>query len=321
MIRARAMPFRRFGRAAIVVLPALLSGVGAPGRATAEIVDRVVATVDGEPITAYELRRYTKERGGEDAPERQVLEALITDRLLEKEIKAQNINVKDDEIDRYIEEIRNRNGMNPEQFTKALAAQGMTLETYRARVKSEIERAQLVNREIRQRVNVSPEEIQRYYDAHKGEYSLDERVTVQDILFAVPESASADEVERVQKKAEEVRDLARQGKDFGALAKQFSEGPGADKGGDLGSFGRDQLDPDIAEVVFRMKPGEISDPVRTRAGFHVLRVRERAGAGQKPVGDVSDQIRDTLYNEALEQRFKSWLSRDLRERHHVEVLD
>ena len=70
-----------------------------------------------------------------------------------------------------------------------------------------------------------------------------------------------------------------------------------------------------------MKSGDISDPVRTRAGFHVLRVTERVGTGHKPLVEVSDKIRDSLYNEALEERFRSWLSRDLRERHHVEVLD
>ncbi len=312
---------RRIGRAAVVVLPALLVVAGPVREPRAEVVNRVVATVDGEPITAYEMRRYAAERSIDGVPERQVLEALITDRLLEKEIKAQGIAAKDDEINRYIDEIRARNGMDAERFAQALAAQGMTPESYRAKVKSEIERAQLVNREIRQRVNVSPEEVQRYYDAHRDNYAADERATVQDILFALPPGADAEEVERVRRKAEGVRDLARQGKSFGKLAKEYSEGPGADKDGELGTFGRDQLDPAIAEVVFRLQPGEISDPVRTRAGFHVLRVRDRTAAGHKPLADVSAAISDALYNEALEERFKSWLSRDLRERHNVEVLD
>src|SRR5262249_12310793 len=146
MIRGRAMSSRRMGCAAIVVLPALLPGWFPAAVARAEVVNRVVATVDGEPITAYEAQRYAKEHGADGVPERQPLEALITDRLLEKEIKAQGIAAKDDEIDRYIEEIQTRNGMDADRFAKALGAQGMTLEAYRQKVKVEIERAQLVNR-------------------------------------------------------------------------------------------------------------------------------------------------------------------------------
>ena len=109
--------------------------------------------------------------------------------------------------------------------------------------------------------------------------------------------------------------------DFGDLAKQFSEGPGADKGGELGTFSRGQMDPTLAEVVFRLKPGEVSAPVRTATGFHLLRVDELVASGHKPLEDVSDEIRETLYNGALESRFENWLSRDLRERHHVELLE
>src|SRR5437016_11373700 len=149
MIRGRPMP--RGVRVAALVLPVLLAGA-----ARAEITNRIVATIDGEPITAHELRRYAKEHAAQGTPDAQVLDALITDRLLEKEIKAQGITARADEIDRYVEEIQQRNGMDRERFGAALAAQGLSLESYRARVKSELEKAALVNREIRQHVNVSP---------------------------------------------------------------------------------------------------------------------------------------------------------------------
>src|SRR3989441_12880026 len=134
MIRGRPMP--RGVRVAALVLPVLLAGA-----ARAEIPTRTVATIDGEPVTAHDLRRYAKEHAAPGTPDAQVLEALITDKLLEKEIKAQGITAREDEIDRYIEEIRQRNGMDRERFGAALAAQGLSLESYRARVKSEIGRA------------------------------------------------------------------------------------------------------------------------------------------------------------------------------------
>src|SRR5262249_30724790 len=149
-------------------------GLGAVGLATvvwvvvarAEVANRIVATIDGEPITAHELQQYAKDRDTGGAGSRQVLEALITEKLLEREIKALGIVARDDEIDRYIHEVQTRTGMDDARFHQAITQQGMTWEAYRAKVKGEIEKAQLVNREISQHVNISPEEIQRYYDQH-----------------------------------------------------------------------------------------------------------------------------------------------------------
>lgn len=303
-------------RVAALVLPALLVVA-----ARAEIANRIVATVDGEPITAHELRRYARERNADNTPAEQVLDALITDRLLEKEIKAQGIAAREDEIDRYIEAIQQRNGMDREHFKAALAGQGLNFETYRARVKAELEKASLVNREIRQHVNVSPEEIRRYYDAHLDDYTTAERVKVRDIFFPIEDPADETSSVRARAKALEVQELARGGRDFAALAAQFSEGPGARKGGELGTFGRGEMEHDLEQVAFALEAGKVSEPVRAGGGFHLLRVDERVGAGHKPVDEVRDEIRETLYSQALEERFQNWLSRDLRERHHVEVLN
>jgi len=314
MIRGRAMP--RGVRVAALVLPVLLAGA-----ARAEITNRIVATIDGEPVTAHELRQYAKEHAAPGTPDARVLEALITDKLLEKEIKAQGITAREDEIDRYVEEIRQRNGMDRERFQAALVAQGLSLETYRARVKSELEKAALVNREIRQHVNVSPEEIRRYYDAHLDDYATAERVQVRDIFLAIEDPADEASAAHARAKALEVRALALDGHDFGALAAQFSEGPGARKGGELGTFGRGEMEHDLESAAFALEAGKVSEPVRAGGGFHLLRVDQRIGAGHKPLDEVQDEIRDALYNQALEERFQNWLSHGLRERHHVEVLD
>jgi peptidyl-prolyl cis-trans isomerase SurA len=314
MIRRRAMA--RGVRVAALVLPALLVAA-----ARAEIANRIVATIDGEPVTAHELRRYAKDRNAENTPAEQVLEALITDRLLEKEIKTQGIAAREDEIDRYVDAIQQRNGMDREHFKAALAAQGLTFETYRARVKGELEKAALVNREIRQHVNISPEEIRRYYDAHLDDYTTAERVKVRDIFLSIDDPSDEASVTHAQAKAVEVRELARGGRDFAALAEQFSEGPGAGKGGELGTFGRGEMEHDLEQVAFALEAGKVSEPVRAGGGFHLLRVDERMGAGHKPLDEVKDEIRETLYNQALEERFQNWMSRDLRERHHVEVLN
>ena len=316
MIRARAMPSRCGLRVALSLLIAL--GAGA---ARAEIVNRIVATVDGEPITAHELRRFAKERGAGQTPERQILEALVTDKLLEKEIKALGITARDEEIDRYVKEIQTRNALDDERFRKALAEQGLTPEAYRVRVKGEIERAQLVNREIRGRVNVSPEEVERYYEAHRDEYVLGEGVKVRHILIAVGPDADAGAVAAARAKAEEVQALLLQGRDFAEVAREHSDGPAAAKGGVLGTFKRGEMERPLDEAVFALAPGAVSEPVRTAAGFHLLRVDDVIGSGREPLDAVKDEIRERLYNQALEERFQPWMSRDLRERHQVESLE
>jgi peptidyl-prolyl cis-trans isomerase SurA len=315
------MSFGAGFRAVVVLAPALLVLIAPDAPARAEIANRIVATIDGEPITAHEVRRYAREHDADGVPQDQLLDALITDKLLDQEIKAQGISAKDDEIDRYVKEVQARNGMDDATFARALSTKGITVEAYRVKVKREIEKAQLVNREIRQRVNVSPEEIHRYYEAHRDEYAIAEQVKVRHILFMLDAGADETEVARVTAKAAEVRALAVSGRDFGELARQFSEGPGADKGGELGTFSKGELAGELDVVAFRLKTGEVSEPVRSPAGIHLLRVDERIGSGYRPLDEVSDKIRDELYNGALEERFQNWLSRDLRERHHVEVLN
>src|SRR5205807_10447477 len=133
----------------------------------------------------------------------------------------------------------------------------------------------------------------------------------------------ADEAAAAQARAEwlGVRARALDGHDLGGLAGQFSEGPGARKGGERGTFGRGEMEHDLESAAFALEAGKVSEPVRAGGGFHLLRVDQRIGAGHKPLDEVQDEIRDALYNQALEERFQNWLSHGLRERHHVEVLD
>lgn len=314
MIRGAAMPPGSAFRVAAVIAVLLA------GPARAEVANRIVATIDGEPITAYELREWVKERR-EDMPDDEALQSLITEKLLEKEIKAQGISARDEDVDRYMKEVQQRSGLDEAAFHRALEERGMSATAYKAKVKAEIERAQLVNKEIRQRVNVSSAEIRRYYDANLSDYATGERVKVRGIFLRVDDPSDPDAMARMRAKAEELRDAARKGGSFADLAKEHSEGPGADKGGELGTFGRGEMEGQLEEVAFALEQDQVSDPIQTDMGVALLFVDERMAGSHRPLDEVSDEIREALYNEALTQRFQDWLSRDLRERHHVEVLN
>jgi foldase protein PrsA len=115
--------------------------------------------------------------------------------------------------------------------------------------------------------------------------------------------------------------MAVNGRRFEDLAKQFSEAPGAERGGLLGTFARGELDPQLEQVVFVMSPGSISEVIRTDKAVQIVRVDKFQPAGYRTLDEARDQIRETLYQKAVESRFQDWLSKDLREHHSVEVFN
>jgi len=316
----------RRGRPSVLASVAIVGAVVAAVSGRAEVVNRIIATVDGDPITVHEVELYraaaaSAPNGANDMTESQALEALITDKLLEKEVHDKKIEVKSEDIDHYVDQVKARNRINDYRFEAALAAQGMTLERYRERIKIELQKSQLVNKEIRGRVSVPPDQIERYYESNREEFRTGERVTVRDIFFRVEPLDSDRETDRLHHKAEEVRQLAIGGRSFEELARQFSEGPGAEKGGLLGTFARGELEAELEPVVFALSPGQLSDVVRVDHGFHILRVDRIEPPGYRTLDEARDQIREGLYQKAVEQRFQDWLSKDLRERHSVEVFN
>lgn len=288
--------------------------------AHAEIVNRIIATIDGDPVTEHDLKTFMAEHKAENQDRAKVLDAMITDQLLQKEIKTANIEAKKDDVDRAVADVRAQNKMNEEDFAKALKQQGISLEDFRKKLKEEIERNELVNREVRGRVNVSPQEIKKYYEEHKSEYgSGGDKVTVSDILLRA-EVKDPSDIMKLSEAARRVADEARAG-DFAEVARKYSMGPGRDEGGLLGTFSKDELDPKLASVAFKMKQGEVSDPIPTPTGFHIIRVERFTGGKPRSLDDVKDDIRETLYKEQISTRFQDFLVKTIRERHHVELLD
>lgn len=304
------------------LLGALLGLLCCTGLAVAEReVDRVLATIDGEPITARQLDVYSTEMGKPDVPRAQLLETLITERLLEKEAQALKVTVSDDDVDAYIEEVRARNGLDQAGFVEALASQGLTPETYRTRIADDLRKSQLVNQVIRARVNVPHEEVERYYEAHKEDYRTGGGRVVRDIFLPIPAGASDEEEAAVEAQARELAAAATSKRKFEALAREHSKGPGADQGGLLGTFAPGQMQDALDRVVFALDVGQVSEPVRAGGGLHVLRVDDEVDAGYRPLDDVAEEIRDALYRQALDERYQHWLAHDLREAHDVEVLN
>jgi peptidyl-prolyl cis-trans isomerase SurA len=292
-----------------------------------EVVNRIVATIDGEPVTLFELDSFTDQArrrvGGGDprsAEPRAMLDDLILEKIVKKQVEAQGISANDRQIDAYIGSIRERNELTEAQLREVLSGQGLTWEQYREQIRNDIERAGLINKEIREKVNVSPEEVERYYQAHLDEYKTPARVSVRLISLLVPAGAPAEHKAAIRTEAESVREQAAGGKDFAALAKAHSQGPGAAEGGDLGEIAHGQMQAEFEEAAFTVKAGEVSHVIETSTGYHIIKVEKRVGESHQPLDEVADAIREKLYNEAIEERYERWLRQDLRARHNVEIL-
>jgi peptidyl-prolyl cis-trans isomerase SurA len=304
----------------------LILVVGAFPMAHAEVLNRVVATIDGEPVTQIELERYAevaKKRPGGDqmaADQKALLDELVLDKIIAKQVEALGLKASDQQIDNYIESIRSRNNLSEEQLMEALKQQGLGWDQYRVQVRADIERANLINREIRAKVNVSPEEIDRYYKAHLDEYGTSPKMHARLISLLVPDGASAAVKAEVRAKAEEVRKLAADGGNFAKLAKEYSQGPAVEEGGDIGEVDPAEMQPEFAKAVAGLKPGEISPLITTAQGFHILKIEQASGETHRPLAEVSEEIKEKLYKEAMESRYDRWLNQDLRARHHVEIF-
>ena len=188
--------------------------------------------------------------------------------------------------------------------------------------------------EAQNQILVSGDEQKKFYEEHLDRYR---QYNVKMIYVAF--SSSENPVDKLVKKhgghmypteaeakakAEKLLADLRAGADFVKLVKEQSDdATSVAKDGDFGTPIRrsDNVPEAIKQAIFALKPGEVSEPIQTAAGFHLLRAEEDIAAGHKSLDEVRDTIRDALYNEALEERFQQWLSRDLRERHHVEVLE
>ena len=156
-----------------ILLGAWLAVAAIP--AGAEVVNRIVASVDGDPITLYELNKFISDKSAQvpnmrGIGNKEALQALITEKLVQKEIIARGIRIRDEDIDHYIDRIKQQNHIDDDQLREALKQQGLDYAQYRQQIREEIEKVQLLNKEIRAKVTISPEDVSRYYEAHKKDY-------------------------------------------------------------------------------------------------------------------------------------------------------
>ena len=296
------------------------------------VLDRVAAVVNGDPVLLSELqeraggewrRVQSMQPGAErDQARARVLQAaldqMVAERLLEAEAKDLGVEAADAQVDAAIEDIKRKNHLNDEQLDRALAEQGLDRPTFRRQLRRDIEAFRILEMKVKARIKVTDEDVRSWYQAHPKEFASDERVRVRHIFVPVPAGAGAAEEAGARAQGDLILERLRGGEDFAAVARQASKGPSAAEGGDLGFVKRGTIQPELEKAAFALEVGQVSALIRTKSGYHLLKVEERRSAGAAPLDEVKDAIRDRLSSERVESYRAQYLA-ELRKEAVVEV--
>ena len=322
--------------ARLILLGLLLSCLGGPlfppAFVEAAVVDRIIAYVNDDIITLSELDEKTAAivaarkqnpylRDQEQDVEklrREILDNLINERLAAKEITRLKISVTAGEVDNILKSIMEDNNLTPEKFEVELRKEGLTVEDFRKRVQEDLERSKLIDREIRSKTVITDAQIEAYYQTHREEFQAKVRRRLQSIFLPFGSENSPDKQRQIYAMAEQILDRLSRGADFAAMAKRYSQGPGAESGGDLGFFNEGELDPVLEQAIETLKTGQVSQIVRTDSGLHIIRVAEVQTVADRPMEEVRENIRRRLFQQEINRKYAEWL-KDLRDRSFVKI--
>jgi peptidyl-prolyl cis-trans isomerase SurA len=272
----------------------------------AVIVDRVVAVVNNEIITLSDLQREEALRKDQTKiDERQLLADMIDRKLQLDAAKRAGMDVTDKELADAITDIMKRNSMDTKRFEEALAKEGLTLDQYRTELREQMTLSRMVGKFVRAGIAVDEAEVRAYYERNLKSYTLPEEVRLRQIYFPLPDNATPNQIADMKAQAQKVFERVKKGGDFLRLVREHSEG-NTSPDGDLGFMERENLQPEIEEAARGLKPGEIAGPILCNGGFHIIRL-EDVRTPVKPFEKVKDQIMNTLYQQKMENTYRTWL--------------
>jgi peptidyl-prolyl cis-trans isomerase SurA len=268
------------------VTPAAFGQQSTPRTQGAQLIDRVVAIVNREIITASELARREKQfvsnltQQGVPIPDRlalreQVLERMITDRAMLQTARETGIRVDDVTLDRSIARIADQNGLSVSGLRNQLESEGISFAAFRQDIREEITLTRLREREVDNKLQITEAEVDTFLAAQGQSLQKTEEFKIAQILIRLPEKASPAVIAEVESRVKRIQELLRSPRTFASIAQEFSDAPDREQGGSLGWRTRDRLPTLFLDAVSGLKAGEISKPVRSPNGFHILQLEER----------------------------------------------
>ena len=311
-----------------------------PGSMTADtVIEEIVARVNNQIVTRGDYER-SKEQLRQEAQQqdpgnatkviaekdKDVLRDLIDQQLLLEKGKDLGLTA-DTEVIKKLDQMRKEMNLdNMEDLEKAAVAQGVSFEDFKQNMRNQIITQQVIGREISSHMNITKEEERKFYEDHKEQLAQPEQIRLSEILISTEKkpqdnAASVDEakvLETAQSKANDVLEQIRKGVDFAEVAKKNSDGPTAAQGGDLGYFRRGMLAKELEDKTFAMKLSDVSDVIRTKQGFVILKVSEHQQAGIPAFNEIEPKVQDAIYMQKLQPALRAYLTK-LREDAYIFV--
>ena len=307
----------------------------------AETLERIVAVVNGDIILYGDVLEQMKmvekvapsvnlqDSEQRAKAEREMLQSLIRQRLAEQEVKRLKINIGKGEVDAAINDLKRDSGMSDAQFEQALSRDGMTLKQFRDKVRQELERSRLMDRVVKSKVVVKESQIDALMQSPAAATpspttkAVEERRRLGMIFLPLPEGARPDQVAQGEKLARKVYGKIKEGEDFAKMAREYSRGPGAFDGGDIGFVGPDELAPEIDKGIKGLSVGAVSDVIKTSGGFYILKILEvrkddPAQAQSQPEMPAREKIRRQLFMEELTRKYEEWI-RELEKKAFIKI--
>lgn len=311
---------------------------GAQQQEKAKTENAVVAKVNGAAIKESELTKninqvlaQNPQMGAMVSSEDKmkdfrlkVLQDLITTELLSQEGKKLKIKDLDQQVDEEYKKLRS-NLPKEEDFQAALKEHNMTEKDLRKDIEKGIRIQKVVNdqvEQIKKNVSVSEQDIKAFYNdaANKDKFMQKESVKASHILIKVAKDATKEDDAKAQKKIKELLKRAKKGEDFAKLAKENSEDPtAAQNSGELGYFSTEEMVPEFAKAAFALKPGEISDVVKTSFGYHIIKSEDKKPEQMTPYDEVKDKVAKFLENSAVQSKLLEYVD-TLKKSAKIEVL-
>jgi len=261
-----------------------------------QTLDRIVAVVNDEVITQYDLedqkklvisqlKRQGTEQPANDVLEKQLLERLINDRAQIQWAKDSGIRIDDAQVERTIGRIAEDNKMTPAQFRDMLRDDKIPYAKFREDLRNEITLARVREREVENKVTVTDGEIDNYLATQATQAGRQQEYRISHILVLLPEQASAEQINARRSRADDALKQLKEGKDFAQVAAGYSDASDALQGGSLGWRAHGRLPTVFADVVPNLKPGQVSEILKSPNGFHIVKLLEERATGGKQVVD------------------------------------